>query len=157
MVRTGESRRFSCCSHYMIKQSTSSPCPRTLAKYAPAIKLLNEGKTITEASKATGVKPRNFSAWLRKNYPQILEMTRSGMMLHYSGKRIFRRSYDRFHPIACYMNWHPSKPTAFVAKKFGVSASSLASFIRKHYCDVWKRHCRACKKKRSTRLPIGQS
>ena len=130
----------------MNNRTTSSPRPGTLAQYAPAIKLLNEGKTITEAAKATGVNPRNFSSWLRRNYPQVMERTPSGMVRLYSGKRISRRTLNRFQPIASYMNWHPSKPTAFVAKKYGISVSYLTAFMRDLYCDVWERHCRACKK-----------
>ena len=48
-------------------------------RYAPAIPLLQEGMTLTQAAKLLGVEMWNLSMWLHRNHPEILEETRAGL------------------------------------------------------------------------------
>lgn len=69
-----------------------------------------------------------------------------------SGKVVLRRAYERFYPIANYINWHPDRSTRWVAEKFGVPVSSLRNYMHKIFPNAWSRHCRACAKARRRRL-----
>ena len=116
-------------------------------RYAPAIPLLQEGMTLTQAAKLLGVEMWNLSMWLHRNHPEILEETRAGLMKLPSGQKTLRRSYDRFLPIAEYISRHPSRSTKDLSEKFNVSTSYLVKYMRAYFPEQWKRHCIACKDK----------
>lgn len=76
------------------------------------------------------------------------EKSRSKKVFFFSGKTMNRSTYERFLPIAGYINWHPSKSSKYVAEKYGVTVSYLSRYVREFFPDVWERHLRACLKKR---------
>lgn len=126
-------------------------------RYTPAIALLQEGMTMSQAAKQLGVEIWDLSAWFRRNHPEILEQTRSGMFVLPSGQKTLRRTYDRFLPIAEYISSHPSKSTKEVAAKFNVPVSSLVKYLSTYFPDVWERHCRhASKKAHNKRKALSQ-
>ena len=115
--------------------------------YTPAIELLLEGRTLSQTAKELGVEPCNLSDWLRRNHPEVLEKTRSGMMALPSGQKTMRRTYDRFLPLVEYISSHPSKSTKELSEKFNIPLSSIIKYVKKYYPDLWTRHCKACAKK----------
>ena len=116
-------------------------------RYTPAIEMLRQGKTLSQAAKELGVDLCNLGAWLKKNHPEILQETHAGMMVLPDGKKTLRRSYDRFLPVMEYMTTHPSKSTQYLSRKFGIPVSSLTKYISKYFPEQWARHCRACARK----------
>lgn len=116
-------------------------------RFTPAIALLQEGKTLSQAAKILNVQIWDLSAWFRRNHPEILEQTRTGMFVLPSGQKTLRRTYDRFLPIAEYIASHPSKSTKELSAKFNVPASSLVKYISTYFPEQWSRHCKACAEK----------
>lgn len=112
--------------------------------YTPAITLLQQGKTLSEVARELGVDLSNLSGWLRRNHPEVLEQCDAGMMVLPSGRKVCRRTWKRFEPVAEYMSSHPSKTTVYVASKFSVPLSSVGKHISTHYPEIWERHCKAC-------------
>jgi len=113
-------------------------------RYGPAIGLLQAGWTLSQAAKELNVDLRNLSAWFKKKHPEILEETGAGMMDLPSGKKTLRRTYERFFPIAQYIETHPSKSTKELCQKFNVPVSSLIQYISTYFPEQWQRHCAAC-------------
>lgn len=116
-------------------------------RYAPAITLLQEGETISQAAKELHVQIWDLSAWLKRNHPEIMEQTRAGMITLPSGQKTLRRTYDRFLPIAEYITSHPSKSTKELSAKFNVPVSSITQYISTYFPEQWSRHCKACAEK----------
>lgn len=116
-------------------------------RYTPAIALLRNGMTLSQAANSLGVDLTNLSAWFRKNHPEVLEETKAGMMILPSGEKTLRRTYERYLPIAEYITTHPAQSTRYLAEKFHVPESSLVRYISKYFPLQWQRHCKACARK----------
>lgn len=125
-------------------------------KYSPAIEYLKAGHTMAEAATALGVNVYNLSHWVKYNYPDVLEMSKFGMMQLPSGKLVSRKKWEKYEPVAEYMCSHPSKSTAFVAEKFGVPVSSMSKHLSAHYPEIWHRHCHACAAKAKGGIQEGE-
>lgn len=120
----------------------------TLARkrYTPAITLLQSGLTLSQAAKELDVDLTNLASWFKRNHPDILEQTHAGMMILPGGRKALRRTYEKYHPIAQYMDAHLSQPTREVARRFCVPLSSLTKKMNAIFPDIWKRHCDACRR-----------
>lgn len=120
---------------------------RARQRYTPAIALLQEGKTISQAAKELAVPIWDLSAWLKRNQPEILQQTNAGMFVLPSGQKTLRRTYQRFLPVAEYMTTHPSKSTKELSAKFNIPLSSLTKYISTYFPEQWGRHLKACAEK----------
>ena len=116
--------------------------------YTPGIALLQQGKTLSEVARELGVDLTNLSSWLKRNHPEVFEQCNAGMMTLPTGRKVCRRTWKRFEPVAEYMSTHPSKSSAYVAEKFAVPQSSVQKHISTHYPEIWARHCKAVLPKR---------
>lgn len=116
-------------------------------KYLPAIDLITEGKSLSQAANTLNVSAGNLRSWLKLHHPEILSSNGLGMMRLPSGKMVSRKSYHKYEPIAAYINSHPTKPTREVARKWQVPESSLFKSMSSYFPEIWERHCRLSAKK----------
>jgi len=112
-------------------------------RYEPAVEMLRERKSLTETARALGLDLSNLSAWMKRNRPEVLEQARAGMMVAPSGALVLRTKYERYAPVAAYIAAHPAEPTASVACRFGVPASTLVKTMARVFPEAWSRH-KAC-------------
>ena len=113
-------------------------------KYAPALERIASGQTISQAARELGVPVWGLASWLKLHHPDAMEAAQAGMMRLPSGKMVLRRGYNKYVPIADYINAHPTKPTREVAAKWGVPESSLCKKMNSCFPEIWAQHCRAC-------------
>ena len=62
------------------------------------------------------------------------------MYITLAGKRVLRSTYERYCPIASYMNWHPGKTVAEVAKKYQLKQDTMVRALKRLFPDVWNRY-----------------
>ena len=74
---------------------TKRYCPATAIKYAAAIDELRIGnRSLTDIAASLGLKPDGFRRYLKEHAPELWE--REGMMLNESGKKVKRRTFDKY-------------------------------------------------------------
>ncbi len=62
------------------------------------------------------------------------------MYVNIAGQRVLRSTYEKYSPIASFMNWHPDKTFTEVAKKFKVKEDTLIRALKRLFPDVWNRY-----------------
>ena len=112
--------------------------------YTPAVEMIRNGMNLSEAAKAIGADISNLSVWMKKHHPEVLSEARVGMMKLESGLLVSRSKYEKYLPVAEYMNLHPAEPTLSVAGRFGVPVSSLQKALSRLFPAIWRAHLRAC-------------
>lgn len=110
-------------------------------KYEPAVALIASGKTLSEAARELGVPLYNLSPWLKAHYPALLDQAQAGQMRLPSGRQVLRKAYNKYLPIAEYIDAHPAEPTREVAARWGVPLSSLGKKMASYFPEIWKKHC----------------
>lgn len=62
------------------------------------------------------------------------------MYINLAGQRVLRSTYEKYSPIASYMNWHPDKTITDVAKKYHVKEDTLIRALKRLFPNVWNRY-----------------
>ena len=120
-------------------------------QYTPTVDMIRGGMSLSEAASAVGTSPDNLRSWLKSHYPEVLDISRNGMTKTPEGVTMKRATYERYVVIAQYMAEHPGEGSVDVAKRFGVSVSSMNKVLARCFSDVWGKHLEACSREREHR------
>ncbi len=133
---------------------TKRYCPATAEKYAEAIKELRLGSgSLTDIAASLGLKPDIFRRYIKEHAPELWE--REGMMQSECGKRIKRRTNDKY-AMAVELYRCTTEPLKSIAKNLALQYNSLSSFIRRNCRDAIDAHNQLCTTK-AKREPGGES
>ena len=105
--------------------------PRTEAKYAPALALLEAGKDYDEAARETGVDREQLLSWMKHNRPDVHEMVmQTRWVTLIGGVRLSREKWEAYQQAA--QEWRQSKePLKHVAERHGLRDVRLREFLRR--------------------------
>lgn len=108
-------------------------------KYAPALPLIERGKSYEEAAKMTGVDRDQLHSWVKHNRPDLHLMERQNNWVTLpNGVRVSRKSWDRFQQAAHEYTTTGGKMKD-VAQKYGLKPSSLSTFMQRTKTPVQNR------------------
>lgn len=117
---------------------TKRYCPAAAEKYARAIEELRRGSgSLTDIAASLGLKPDMFRRYLKEHAPDLWE--REGMMQSESGKRIKRRTNDKY-ALAVELYRCTTEPLKSIARRLGLQYNSLSSFVRRNCRDAIEAH-----------------
>ena len=100
-------------------------------KYAPAIARLREGDiSVAKAAAEYGLHPESFRQYLKEHFPEL--HAREGMMRTAEGKRISRRSMEKYtEAIRLYET--TAEDLHSIARRLGLVYNSLGGFVRRNF------------------------
>lgn len=110
----------------------------TAEKYAPAIARLREGGiSVSKAAAEFGLHSECFRQYLREHEPEL--HSREGMIRTLGGKRISRRSMEKYaEAIQLYES--TEEDLRSIAARLGLVYNSLGGFIRRNFPHLIKKH-----------------
>lgn len=107
-------------------------------KYEGAIESLRQNpRPISKVAVEFGFRPDVFREYLNKHEPELA--ARQGMMCSASGKKISRRSEEKYFVA---MKLYETTPESLksISRRLGLTYNSLGGYIRRNYPEVISRH-----------------
>lgn len=107
-------------------------------KYEGAIESLRQNpRPIAKVAVEFGFRPDVFREYLNKHEPELA--ARQGMMCSASGKKISRRSEEKYFVA---MKLYETTPESLksISRRLGLTYNSLGGYIRRNYPEVISRH-----------------